>query len=731
MDDDTKNTLDYVERIVSSINNQNSTLIPDQEVDPLPLARSVWQDIYINTGKDPTKCLYNVVELFIFKFLSDLGVLTWDFSFNHLLGMYAYSSNDEVLQHYAQNARKKIRNLFPEGEDKTTIINGTIFVDSNGNPLLSQSSLFKNSIKKYGNFGSLKNVKKEFKTKLFETFLKQSKDKSRLGAFLTPRKVVRAIIEMSDVEKLPDGSRFCDPFCGVGGFLCEPLHKTKRKNDFIPKNGVIKPKIVYHGFDKGSDEEEERTIILAKANMLIYLSDIVEKNPTLTHEFAKAFNGIFFLLTDSNLGTLKKRIEREEEKYDLILTNPPYIKSGVTSIRDEIKTENLSDYYTKKGQGFQGLALEWIIRALKKGGKAFVVIPYSILGLTQNKELRGFMRQECYLNCIISLPTNTFFNTPQKTYILGITKKEIDKPEQDFPVFTYLVSNIGETLDVNRFEIEGKSDLEKAKDLFNSYKGSPKTFPINEIGDLRCKLQPIEKFDDDPWIIDGRWSKEEKIELGIEEKVEFLTIEDLSEKLENIHNHSGEAIEQLNTGKFDFDKDFEVNEVKIMDIYDGIKIAKKYTKEDIDRNKGNIPVYSSQSSNQGIIGYVKEATVQDCSLQNTYLTFGDHTRTIFIRTTPFSVTDNIKVLKLKDEFRDKVNEEYIIRIWADLIPNLGYSRHWKEANNVILKIPINKEGDFDIEKQKEIAEKYIYVETLKEEIVDEMNTIINANVKIE
>lgn len=731
LDDDTKNTSDYIDRILSHINSQNSTLVSNQEVDPLSLARSVWQDIYINTGKDPTKCLYNVVELFIFKFLSDLGVLKDPYDFESLLNMYGRGIDDKgVLKYYAINSRAMIREKFPEGIDGTTIINGTIFVKSDGTPVPSQAHLFKNALKKYRAFGSLKNVKKEFKTKLFETFLKQSKDKSKLGQFLTPRKVVRAIVEMSDVENLPDGSRFCDPFCGVGGFLCESLHKTKRKNDFLPKNGVIKPKITYHGFDKGSDEEEERTVILAKANMLIYLSGIVEKYPTLTHEFAKAFNEIFYLLTDSNLGTLKKRIEKEEEKYDLILTNPPYITSGVTSIRDEIKTEKLSDYYTKGGQGVQGLALEWIIRALKKGGKAFIIIPYSILRITKNKDLRAFMRQECYLNCIISLPINTFFNTPQKTFILGITKKESNKQEQDFPVFTYLVSNIGETLNVDRFEIEGKSDLEKAKDWFNSYKGSPKTFPINEIDDLRCKLQSIEKFDKNPWIIDEWWSKEEKIELGIEEKVEFLTIEDLSEKLENIHNHSEEAIEQLNTGKFDFGKDFEVKEVKIMNICDRIKISKKYTKEDIDRNKGNIPVYSSQSSNQGIIGYVKEATVQDCSPQNTYLTFGDHTRTIFIRTTPFSVTDNIKVLKLKDEFRDKVNEEYIIRIWANLIPNLGYSRHWKEANNVILKIPINKGGDFDIEKQKEIAEKYIYVETLKEEIVDEMKSIIKS-IKIE
>ncbi len=44
---------------------QISKLKSIDSVNPLGLARKVWQDIYINTGKAPTKCLYNVVELFI------------------------------------------------------------------------------------------------------------------------------------------------------------------------------------------------------------------------------------------------------------------------------------------------------------------------------------------------------------------------------------------------------------------------------------------------------------------------------------------------------------------------------------------------------------------------------------------------------------------------------------------------------------------------------------------
>ncbi len=909
LEEDTKNTLEFIERILSCINNDNSYLLLTDEVDPLPLANSVWQDIYINTGQQPEKCLYNVVELFIFKYLSDLGVLKRPNNFKFLLEMYKDNDNKEVLSYYAKNCRKKIKELFPSGEDGTTIINGTIFVDSNGDAVSSQANLFKNSLIKYNKFGSLNKVKKEFKTKLFETFLKQSKDKKKLGQFFTPRKVVKAIVDMSNVEELPDGARFCDPFCGVGGFICESLHKTKRKLDFIPIGNKIIPKIIYHGFDKGADDEQQRTIILAKANMLIYLSDIMEKNPTLTKEFAHIFNSIFHLFTDSNLGTLNKILKSEDDKYDLILTNPPYISSGKKSISDEIIEQNLEREYTKGGKGVEGLALEWIIRSLKKNGKAFIIIPLSILNVDQNNILRQFILQECYLNCIISLPPKTFFTTPQKTFILGITKKNNTRDSQNFPVFTYLVNNIGESLDVDRFETEGKSDLEKAKDLFNLYKGSPSNFPIEEIGDKRCKLQELNKFNGS-WDIDTFWNDNEKISLGLKKEKIYLSLNEISKKMEELQSVISKDIIQINNLdsrkklkfskknigdifefpetnskitkaycnkhkgsipvyasskneystlglikddipnvkyyknclswnrngsvgyvflrnhkfatnedhramvvkkeykdilcleylKFEIEKQlflngfsyinkcgvdkikpimidipidendkfskelqfslfkkvkkvtdmkenlknikknveeinlklkqYDCNKVKITDIYEPIKISGKYTKKDIDKNKGNIPVYSSQSSNDGIIGYANSSMFKDCSEKNTYITFGDHTRATFIRTKPFSVSDNIKVLKLKKEFLGKIDEEYIIRKWISNMSNLGYSRHWKIAKKLKFDIPVNKSNEFDINKQKEISKFLITIEEIKNNVIRKIDEIIDSDIEI-
>lgn len=538
LDDETKETYKLIKRILEEINNKNSILKATEKTDPTPLARSVWQSIYISTKDNPTACLYNVVEIFIFKFLSDLGVLKGVNSFDYVLGLYKTEDNKTVLKHYAKTCREEIRSLFEAGEDGTTIINGTIFVNKDGSPVLSQATLFKDTIEKYAKFGDLRNIDKGFKTRLFETFLKQSKDKSKLGQFFTPRKVVKGIVEMANL----DNAKFiCDPFCGVGGFVLEPFQISQTlKNKFIPKNGKIKPDVKLLGYDTGREDndEQKRTIILAKANMLIYLSDLVEKNPNLNEQFSKVINDTFHFLSDSNLGTLKEteRFEDDEDKPDLIITNPPYITSGVTTIRKQIEEDGLTDYYKNSGKGVEGLCLKWIIKNLKRKGQAFIVLPDSIFNVFANKVLRDEIKKNCYINCIISLPAKTFFNTPKKTYVLGITKKDCDEDEcenlkQDFPVFTYLVSNIGETLDVNRFEIP-ENDLDNAKNLFNQFKGSPNNFQTD---DLRAKLQPIEKFENEKyWIIDKWWSKEEKEKLGISEKEEVFTIDEFKEEMKNI-----------------------------------------------------------------------------------------------------------------------------------------------------------------------------------------------------
>src|SRR5581483_2922491 len=180
-----------------------------------------------------------------------------------------------------------------------------------------------------------------------------------------------------------------------------------------------------------------------------------------------------------------------------------------------------------------------------KGGRAFVVVPDGILNRLDDHKLRAFILKECHLEAILSLPQKTFYATPKKTYILVVTKKR-DGEAQSHPVFTYLVSHVGETLDANRFEIPEKNDLGEMVLLFNQFKSSktnPHIIHLLEGQSSRCKVFPLDKFEHSShWSVDRWWSKEEKIELGIEEEVEEINPEEFLELLTSSYEELGEII---------------------------------------------------------------------------------------------------------------------------------------------------------------------------------------------
>lgn len=537
--------LDLIDLADQTISPSNDVLHESPILDPTPLAEKVWQKIWITTGKEPEKCLYNVVEIFVFKFLSDIGVLRGNRSFAETI-KYIADSNDDALDHYANMVRPRIRELFPAGDDKTTIINGTIFVNEKGEPNHAQSSLFVQVLEDFQEFdnlnGSMKNIDRQFKTRLFESFLRQSAGIKALGQYFTPRNVVQTMVRMSGADKLPDGARIADPFCGVGGFVLETIAEfPSLYNQFIPKNKEIVPKIKFRGFDKGSDEkDDERTIILAKANMLIYFSELLSQynDEDYLKEFAKsAFNDTFHLLRD-NLGTFALM---NEEPFDLILTNPPYVTSGSAALRKSIEHRGLGDFYANSGRGTEALAMEWIISNLKPGGRSLVVVPD---GLMNQQKVLESIKDRCVVDSITALPSRTFFSTPKKTYILEFTKKtDLLQPQTD-PVLMYVVSEVGESRDARRIPIE-QNDLATLETVHKYFMVDKQAFTPT---DPRAKVLSWEDFDSlTQWLVERQWSPEERKDLQLEEErsevdeqgfVEMVatTLEDLQAYLEEVGN---------------------------------------------------------------------------------------------------------------------------------------------------------------------------------------------------
>ena len=344
-------------------------------------------------------------------------------------------------------------------------------------------------------------------------FLRQQAGIRSLGQYFTPRNVVQPIVRMSNAGSLRAGDSVCDPFCGVGGFLLEAIAENENLMDqFRPINGRVRSEIVFRGYDKGTDEkDDERTIILAKANMLVYLSDLLSEyhSEAYLKEFAmNAFNQVFHLIR-SNLGSYE-RVDADE-KYNLILTNPPYVTSGSASIKNAIEAGGLSNHYSHGGRGTESLAIQWIINHLKSGGEGFVIVPD---GLLNQMAILDYIKSECDVLAVVALPSRTFYSTPKKTYILGLRKKQNAKA-QALPVFTYLVSEIGESRDTRRVPIPA-NDLITMEQEFSYFRASPKNYGSS---DARCRIVPWSEFSVlRNWLVDRNWSHEEKVQLGIVEE---------------------------------------------------------------------------------------------------------------------------------------------------------------------------------------------------------------------
>ena len=316
----------------------------------------------------------------------------------------------------------------------------------------------------------------------------------------------------------------------------------------------------------------------------------------------------------------------------------------------------------------------------------------------------------------------------KKTYILCITKKNNKADTQTDPVFTYLVSEIGESRDIYRFNIE-QNDLNEATTLYNFFKGNKSNFEQFNT-DPRCKIFSIDRFEPDiHWSIDRWWSREEKIALGIEEEdkavdmLEFSSIvSDISETLGGFSAMIKETSEKKKS-KINYKK------VKIVDIFE-ILGEDNLTKTFINLNSGEYPVYSGQIENGGVFGYINSYKYDEEIL--TWVTYGNSGH-IFKRSGKFNIGRNNCGLRPKF---DKLNLEYVKYISEPIfIKNIKGEKQKSLPQTIVkqieISIPINSNGDFDIKAQEEIVEKYNLINDLKSKVVEYKQTIKNLKVTID
>lgn len=247
----------------------------------------------------------------------------------------------------------------------------------------------------------------DVKGNLYEDLLNQIEAAGELGQFLTPRHVIRFIVEMVNPKI---GETVYDPACGSGGFLLIAYERIKLKNS--------DPKLAYeyNGTKKGPGDKLNREQWQFLQNETFFGQDVDPEMVRLT-----LMNFFLHGLEESDIKRKDTIAGPEDEEdlrqYDVIMTNPPFA--------GKVDKERIRKSLPIKSKKTQILFLGHVIDALKTGGRAGIILPEGVLfgSHRDDQGIRRYLLENCNLQAVISMPAGVFQPySGVKTSVLVFTK---------------------------------------------------------------------------------------------------------------------------------------------------------------------------------------------------------------------------------------------------------------------------------------------------------------------
>ncbi|WP_159797105.1 class I SAM-dependent DNA methyltransferase [Streptococcus halichoeri] len=208
---------------------------------------------------------------------------------------------------------------------------------------------------------------------IYEKILKDIQSAGNSGEFYTPRAATDFIAEMLD-PKL--GESMADLACGTGGFLTSTLnHLSKQRKT---SEDIQKYNRAVFGIEKKAFPH-----LLAVTNLFLHEID----DPKIIHG-----------------NTLEKNVRdyTEDEKFDIIMMNPPFGGSELETIKNNFPAELRSSETAD-------LFMAVIMYRLKENGRVGVILPDGFLfGEGVKTRLKRKLVEEFNLHTIIRLPHSVF-----------------------------------------------------------------------------------------------------------------------------------------------------------------------------------------------------------------------------------------------------------------------------------------------------------------------------------
>lgn len=218
---------------------------------------------------------------------------------------------------------------------------------------------------------------RDTKGDLYEYMLGKIAEAGTNGQFRTPRHIIRMMVEMTKPQK---EDTICDPSCGTAGFLVAASQFVHEKHqDWFMEQTFREHynKNMFNGI-----EIDPSMMRISAMNLQLHGME----NPTLIGNSA---------LSESN---------SISSEYSLILANPPF--KGALDY-DEVESSLLNVTKTKKTEL---LFLALILRMLKLGGRAAVIVPDGVLfgSSGAHKNIRKELIENQQLQAVISMPSGVF-----------------------------------------------------------------------------------------------------------------------------------------------------------------------------------------------------------------------------------------------------------------------------------------------------------------------------------
>jgi type I restriction enzyme M protein len=286
---------------------------------------------------------------------------------------------------------------------------------------------------------------------LYEYLLSKLATAGVNGQYRTPRHIIDLMVSL--VAPQPN-DEICDPAVGTAGFLVAASEYIRREHPQALTNEAQRKhfhRSMFHGYDN-----DQTMVRIGAMNLLLHGIE----QPDLIRQ-------------DSLSEPLPDARGLDSDRFSLILANPPF--SGSLD-NDTVSAELQRVVNTKKTEL---LFLAAIIRLLKVGGRAAVIVPDGVLFGASNahKELRRILVAEQKLEGIVKLPAGVFKPyAGVSTAILLFTKTNSGGTDS---VWFFDVESDGFSLDDKRLPLE-ESDLALVLADWNSGRPVEKSSSTNQ-----------------------------------------------------------------------------------------------------------------------------------------------------------------------------------------------------------------------------------------------------------